>query len=731
MSGKHLAHTANQGGKVDALSEHLESVGRRAAEYASAFGASVEARLAGMLHDIGKYGILFRRRLEGTESGIDHWTAGAWIALMNYRQAGIASALAIQGHHVGLQKASKDALRLLDPKRLEATHPLGLRLSEQKPEVLLQIFRDDGLSLPSFQEIGPPLYSDLQRPPVAGMLDVRMLFSCLVDADFIETEAHFQGNTDGSKRYRDSGPDLEPQQAWQALTEYLERLESLSNAASHVNELRADLLTACVEAGRQPPGLYTLTAPTGAGKTLSMLAFALRHALQHGLRRIVVVIPYLTIIEQTVQVYRTIFAAFKQGEMLQEYVLENHSLAGTRDTRSDGEKAVADVDEDLSRQSLFLAENWDAPIIITTSVQFLESLFANRPSACRKLHRLAKSVILFDEVQTLGVDLAVPTLAALSRLVERYESTVVFSTATQPAFSHLHKSVKGYAAGGWNPREIVPPTLRLFERAKRTTVQWPQDLNIRTSWEDLVRRIEAQKQVLCIVNLKRHALLIHRLLHDNEVTGLCHLSTNMCPAHRWKVLDRVKRLLAEGKPCRLVSTQCVEAGVDLDFPMVFRAWGPLEAIAQAAGRCNRNGKQEKGFVWVFLPEEEAYPGGAYRQASGVTRMLLKASVTHEADIHSPETFYEYYRLLYDLMDPQNRNEELIEAIKGQDFVEVARHYRLIRQDAINVLIPYDRKSYGKLKKEVRGTGLTRKWVVKARPYSIGIFRPRPDDPIRP
>jgi len=727
MRPRHLAHTANKFNKVDYLCDHLQRVAARAAEFAAAFGASGEASLAGLLHDVGKYGELFQQRLEDPRRvrGIDHWSAGAWISLDRYKQMGIAAALAIQGHHIGLQQATGDALRSLDPKRLEKIHPLGLRLSETDLASLCDVFEHDGLRLPEPETFGKSVFPGLDLPRVASMLDVRMLFSVLVDADFIETEAHFRPDS-----LRKAGPVLQAERDWEDLSQYLQRLHEQSDASLSVNQLRADLLQACNEAAVKPTGLFTLTAPTGTGKTLSMLAFALKHALFHGLRRIVVVIPYLSIIEQTVSAYGKVFESSKAREYISHYILEDHSLAGTGKEDRDSETQDADMEDEGLRRRRLLAENWDAPIVVTTSVQFLESLFANKPGACRKLHRLARSVVLFDEVQTLRVDLAVPTLAALSRLAERYGATVVFSTATQPAFGHLNSAVKKYCRLGWEPSEIVPQNLLLFERAKRTFIEWPRDIDRPISWVDLAAQLSTEVQSLCIVNLKRHALALYRELKNRNSEGLFHLSTNMCPAHRRKVLEEVKTRLVEGKPCRLISTQCVEAGVDVDFPTVFRAFGPLDAIAQAAGRCNRNGKSKQGKVTVFVPEEEKFPDGAYRQAADVTRILLKQSALQALDIDTPQTFEKYYRALYDLTEPQNSNPALTVALDGLDFDKAASLYRVIAKDAVNVLVPYDLTWYEELRDEVLETGLTRVWIAKARPYTIGLFRPRDDDPIR-
>ena len=566
-----LAHSPSKdGSRIDTVADHLKAVSERAAEYAAAFGADAkeEARLAGLLHDLGKYGELFQKRLRGEAEHIDHWSSGAWYALDVFKHRGLAAALAVQGHHIGLQQAAKDALRKLNPATWDPRMHEGRRLSTPG------VGAADELHLPAADALPESLYDHAIAHHAATMLDVRMLFSALVDADFIETEAHFDARN-GEKQYRGTGSALEPARALNVLLTHIEEVARESQAATGVNSLRQDLLNACLNKASDPQGRFTLTAPTGSGKTLSMLAFALKHAAHHNLRRVVMVIPYLNIIDQTAKVYRRVLG--------DEYVLEHHSLAGMR-----GDDDIHDVGENRQAE---LSENWDAPIVVTTSVQMLESLFANQSKPCRKLHRLAQSVILFDEVQTLPTGLAVPTLATLSRLVERYQATVVFATATQPAFSHLHDKVKEYCACGWQPEEIVPAALRLFDRARRTKVVWPEPER-RTGWDELAGSLASDdcRRSLCVVNLKRHALELFQKLRERKVDedSLFHLSTNMCPAHRKVVLDEVRQRLNDGLSCRLVSTQCVEAGVDVDFPVVYRAWGPFDSIAQAAGRCNRN-----------------------------------------------------------------------------------------------------------------------------------------------
>jgi CRISPR-associated endonuclease/helicase Cas3 len=698
-------------------------VAERAAAFADPFGAGEEARLAGLLHDLGKYSDSFTLRLEGKAHGLDHWSAGAWVVLTRYQQAGMAAALAIQGHHVGL--GSRDGLRDLRPELLAARHPLGLTLTAPDPKKLLDHLERDGLRLPTLTGS----VFDQQAPKAAAQLDVRMLFSALVDADFLETEAHFQGEADGpgAKRHRAPGPELAPERALAALDAHLDRVAAGSRAAARVNDLRADLRHACLDAAALPPGLFTLTAPTGSGKTLSLLGFALRHAVLHGLRRIVVALPFLSLLEQTVAVYREVF-----GESFgADYVVEHHSLAGTRD---EAPRPGADLDAaaEAKRRARQLAENWDAPVVVTTSVQLLESLFADRPRACRKLHRLAGSVLLLDEVQTLPPRLAAPTLAALSHLAHRYGATVVFATATQPAFEGLADKVKPLAATGWQPREIAPESLQLFARARRNRVHWRLDEPL--SWTGLAAELAGRGQALAIVNLKRHARELAGHLQALGAPGLALLSTNLCPAHRERVLAEVRAKLLDDTepPCLLVSTQCIEAGVDVDFPAVYRALAPLDAIAQAAGRANRNGRLDAGEVHVFEPPPEdalPYPDRAYGAAAEITREMLRDKAG-DLDLDDPKVFHAYFTRLYLLGKQAEIDPKLLEAIQTIDFTKAAQSYRLIDQDTVQVLVPYDLPVFRGLRAELARTGLTRVWVQRARPHTVNLYRPKRDDPRR-
>lgn len=716
----YYAHSNNKAGSKHPLAEHLRDVSKLAGKFAEASSFGDEAGLAGLLHDLGKYGDRFQARLEGNDHGLDHWSIGAWLALQKDYQA-VAAALAIQGHHIGLQYLNKSGLANLSPAKLAQNHPQQLSLSETDLATLKSRLIDDGLTptKPEKTVCGTEIRSGCDL-----MFDIRLLFSALVDADFLDTEAHFQSGPNG-KRHRPDGPKLQASAALEILLAHIDKLGRNSNADPGVAKVRQQLRDSCLNAAGHSPGLFTLTAPTGSGKTLAMLAFALAHAAKYELRRVILVIPYLSIIEQTAAIYRNLFEPhFASG-----YVLEHHSLAGLgkEECESDAEGEFGISDERRRRQ---LAENWDAPIIVTTSVQMLESLFSNRPSACRKLHRLPQSVILFDEVQTLPAPLAVPTLATLTHLAHAHKTSIVFATATQPAFEHLHAYVQEHAPAGWQPRKVVPAPERLFTPMRRVKRIW-DDSNQPIVWSELAKQIREKQQVLCIVNLKRHA---RKLWEESDDPNTFHLSTNLCPAHRQVLLADIRERLAMDKPVRLIATQCVEAGVDLDFPSVFRAYGPLEAIIQAEGRCNREGRLPGlGELRIFMPEDENYPPGGYRQAAQITKMLLQRLGPEGMKLDDPDFITAYYRELYDIGKPEasKKTQELLQYVREGSFPDVARIYRLIEQDAINVIVPYQGETalFEELLRMAEGTGLTGEFIRKARPLAVSLFRPESSSPV--
>lgn len=715
----YYAHSGNDYKNWHTLKEHLTSVSRLAGEYLTGWQGEEEARLAGLLHDLGKYGDRFQNRLHGQDKGLDHWSQGAFLAVK--KCAAIAAALAIQGHHIGLQKLQKEDLAKLKPESLVQNHPQNLMLSESDIDLLEDRLKKDGLS---FTKPSSRLFAGFLVPSQAridNMLDVRRLFSALVDADFIDTEAHFNGNEQG-KVPRKQGLKLNEnslaKQALEQLKSHINDKAGQPNPSETLNGIRQELLQSCLQQAQQKTGTFTLTAPTGSGKTLSMLSFALQHALENGLERVIMVVPYLSIIEQTAKVYRDIFADF--GD---DFILEHHSMAGLG-----VEKAETDAEGDqeqerqIKRQRL-LSENWDAPIIITTSVQFLESLFSNRPSSCRKIHRIANAVILFDEVQTLPTHLAIPSLAAVSHIATHWHSSVVFSTATQPAFNHLHEEVIKHSTGGWQPDEIVIHHASMMDKLRRVNFTWLPD---KLAWQDLADTLSQHQQVLCIVNLKRHAQTLWQALEGAD--DVFHLSTNLCPLHRQAVLAEVRQRLKDGLPCRLIATQCIEAGVDVDFPVVYRAFAPLDAIIQAAGRCNREGKLDSGQTFVFMPDCEGwlYPDGTYQQAANVTESL-KNELGEHFDLYDPKVIEQYYRRLYTVAAPEQSAKDLYGAIQELSFPDVARQFRLIKSDMINIVVPFDKPLFDDLKNQADDKGLTAQWIKQARGLSISLFRPKSDD----
>ncbi|GAB6187693.1 CRISPR-associated helicase Cas3' [Thermopirellula anaerolimosa] len=742
-SGEYLAHSANDRGQgiPELLRDHLLRVAELAQRFAEPFSCGHQAYAAGLLHDAGKYGDRFQSYIRGRESrGGDHAAPGAIIAAYRYGKGGLFPAAAIEGHHGGMEylplsakQYCEDRIRLFkETPRKFSTDDLGR---------LKTLLDKEGIALPA--EVEGLVRSGKM---IADMLDARMLFSSLVDADYLATEAHFAGDAQTPYRLTPERPPLDLARAIQAFEDHLESVRNHSdNIDSPMRELRESLLNDCIAAAASPTGLFTLSAPTGSGKTLAMLAFALHHAQRHGLRRIVVVLPYLNIIDQTVQEYRNIFSearGFDPG-----IIQEHHSLAeqgrddAARISGDHGDPDSEDAEEPEST-SRSLTPNWDAPIILTTTVQFFESLFSARPSRCRKLHRLAKSVILFDEVQTLPPKLAVATLSALSRLAQPdgpYGSSLVFATATQPAFETLESRVAMYAPGGWQPREIVRHPERLFAAAAgRVQTVWRHETPI--SLQDLAAELQGHDRVMCIVNLRRHAADLARLLQASGTAGVLHLSTNMCPVHRLRVLDEVRRRLRENVPIRLVATQCVEAGVDLDFPTVYRAIAPLESLVQAAGRCNRQGARESGRVVVFrvADERSEYPPD-YKYPVAITQTLLKqlniSQNTEDSRIlYDPKTMSTYFATLYKTIGRDDSKiypddeRELLQAIEAGRFDEVEHHYRLIPDITINVLTSYNPEERDELTAELKnppgGKGdWVRDWIRRASRYAVSMFRP--------
>lgn len=699
------------------IKSHADGVTARAISFAAAFGEEVRAEWAAKFHDLGKCGQRFQRRLEGRDSGLDHWSIGAHLVLK--KTCDCALFLTIQGHHIGLQQGDKATVDAFNLEEIadKLTEPAP---NQTKVRPLLNRLEAQGVTLPKRSIQG------VFGVSAAAMLNIRVFFGALVDADHLDTEEAMRPDHVPT---RPEGQRLDVQRSLEVLEQHLDRLAQ-QDLPKETLELRRDLLQACGQAAEQSERRWTLSAPTGSGKTLAMLYFALKRAeADSRIRRIVVVLPFLSILDQTVQIYRELFKDFPIG-----YVLEHHSLSGTRKRPpKNGEESEKDR---IARQ---MTQNWDAPIIITTSVQLLESLHSNHPSTCRKLHRLAGSVILLDEVQTIPLTLVPQTLKTLSHLSSsKYGAVLVMSTATQPAFTELHEQIlKEEKEGeGWQPQEMVPAQLKLFQRIKRVKVDW--QLEEAVSWEEVSRWIAEEHQALCILNLKAHTQELIQKLDDQD--GVFHLSTSMCPTHRQQVLTEVRRRLQAEETVRLISTQCVEAGVDLDFPFVARSLAPLDAIAQAAGRCNRHGKiRGGGLLRVFKPlvvgDERMYPTDAYKNAASATENLyadlaIEAELAMEEGIEGaeglnlddPEVFRRYWlRVWRNQSSARKKMKELHNRVILQDFPYVAQHYRLIPDDTVNVLVPFNEEAEA-LRDEAREFGVSRDWMRRAQPYSVSVFR---------
>ncbi len=662
------------------LREHLNRTASLAAQFASVFKASTWARTAGLWHDIGKYSSEYQRRLTAIAQNpddpapkVDHSTAGAQNAVSRFKDPGKILAYVIAGHHSGMP----------DGKSVDSC--LATRLEKAVPD-----YSACPNALLKRQLTKLPFSLDMQDPRRAAFqlsFFTRMLFSCLVDADFLDTESFMRPY---QATWRGGYPTFE--QLAQRLDEALNRLAE-DAADIPINRYRSSILRDCRRASDQPPGLFSLTVPTGGGKTLSSLAFAINHALLYEMERVIYVIPYTSIIEQNADVFRKALG--------NNAVLEHHSNFDPPDG---------------DRKSRLSAENWDAPIIVTTNVQFFESIFHNRTSKCRKLHNLAKSAVVLDEAQMLPSPLLKPCIEALRELTTSYGTTVVLCTATQPALNTSGTFMNGLN----NVREIISDPVALYTAFKRVNAKALG----RVADNKLVDRLKQSKQVLCIVNMRKHAGEIYRILARGEDRGCYHLSALMCPAHRTEVLEKIKQALLNGEPCQVISTQLIEAGVDIDFPVVFRASAGLDSVAQAAGRCNREGRiTSGGQLFVFEPEE-ILPPGYFRETAQVARSVMRRYRNFLSMDAVTEYFREYYWMKGDLLDEYGILDDIAEGAFAGDFPfkRVCRKFKIIDEDTESLIVPWDSKAEGIIE-NLRDTDVPGMWIRKAQRYTVQL-RPK-------
>ena len=631
------------------LDAHSKAVAELAKAFASHLRAGEWGRAVGLLHDVGKARLPFQEMLKGMRTKDDETHHAKYGAKLAFDAGSWPLSFAIAGHHVGLPDFCDLQNTVNNTEALDS--PSEFLFPPEKSLPFPIVSEEDVLSLEFF---------------------TRLLFSCLIDADRLDS-AFWERKGDLTSELAKPQIPLDSSVLLSRLLAERE-IQCHKHPAGVLSDVRNRIFDACVTAGEKPQGFFSLTVPTGGGKTLSGMAFALAHAKAHGLRRVIVVIPYLSIIEQNAAEYRRVLDPDRQ-----RVVLECHSAA---------QPNASGTDDSLLPLEL-VTENWDAPIIVTTSVQFLESLFAASPSRARKLHNITDTVILFDEVQTLPTRLLTPVLSVFRELVTHYGVSFVFSSATQPAFRKSPSLPEGLAPD--ELCEIVPDPEAVYRTLRR--VDYAFEPNALT-WDELSDKLRAEKQCLCIVNLTRHAYELWKCLDDNKPSPAerpIHLSSAMCPAHRLAVIRHIRRLLSDGKPCRVISTQLIEAGVDVDFPIVWRAMGPLDSIVQAAGRCNREGCLERGRVHVFSPVENKLPGGIYRTATGqaasTLSLLRKGSEESVGDAlaSDPHLFTDYFTALYQLAETDGM--DIQKARSEFNFRSVARKVKVIDDGGRGIVVP--------------------------------------------
>lgn len=616
------AHSRNAQGFRHSLVDHLRGTSALAAQFAQPFGGADVARWLGLVHDVGKASCAWQTGLDRAEAdqrpvGIDHKSLGAQLATA---RCGWPFALAAFGHHGGLQTRAK--LRgklgaLTDQERLD-----GAGAYESVARLIPEIRATEQLPTP-----------EAWRVPLVMEMAVRMVFSALCDADFLDTAAHFDGAT---------GPRVRPPTDFAALRDRFEKRRAALLAErppAALDTLREEVYRGCVTAASAPPGVFRLPAPTGSGKTIAAAGFGLHHAAAHGHRRVIVAVPFLTITEQNAEVYRSLL----DGVNNEPTVLEHHS------------GVYLDRDDSRSRWHRLAAENWDAPFVVTTFVRLFESLLGRRPAQVRRVHRVAGSVLVLDEVQALPHAMLIPILDALRTLVEHFGTTVVLSSATQPDFWELSPFA------GLPATDMVHEPSRLTAALRRVRYQWR--LDPKPSLVEIADEVARERAAMVVVNTTADAKAVHARWHGADAKDTAfHLSARMCPAHRRRVLHDVRYRLATGDSVLLVSTQLIEAGVDVDFPVVFRALAPADSLLQAAGRANREGRlSQLGRLVVFAPSDGGAPP-SYPHLVGATAARFGPGKADPDDFTALRSYYQAVYSGLNLADPGHRG-QLIQAAR--------------------------------------------------------------------
>lgn len=661
---EYIAHLNKE--RTQTLKDHLCGTAELAGYFAGRFGKADWGYTCGMLHDIGKYSLAFQDKIKNNSNRqVDHSTAGAKAC---FEKGGMYSFMSycIAGHHSGLPDYGSSS----DPGNAPTLQGRKKKHIEDCGAYKSEIHIPEIKTLPFDPQNSPD-------PDFSLSVFIRMLYSCLVDADFLDTEYFMkEGQTQ-----REAGE--EPSVLLEKLKKHVAGW-LLNEDTETVNGRRTEILRHCFECGHKERGIFQLTVPTGGGKTIASLAFALQHAVENQMDRVIYVIPYTSIIEQNAEVFREIL-----GE---QNVLENHYNVDYEST------------EELKPMQL-ASENWDKPVVVTTNVQFFESLFANKSSKCRKLHNIANSVIIFDEAQMLPTDYLKPCIAVMEELVANFGSSIVLCTATQPALSPFFQRKMPVT-------ELCPRVEEQFRFFERVTFQ-----NIGTISEDeLIEKLQKEEQALCIVNTKKRA---QRLYQKMKGEGVFHLSTAMYPKHRRRVLDKIRQLVKDGKRCILISTSLVEAGVDLDFCTVYRQLAGVDSMIQAAGRCNREGKRDAqdSFAYLFQFEEKEYVPGQQLQID-VSKMLLSEG----EDISSLHGIEKYFEALYHFRGDSLDKKKIFEEFKDKrfNFAKAAKEFKLIEENTLTVFISREEEAE-ELLWQIKRQGYTKSGMRKAGQYCVQLY----------
>jgi len=671
-----FAHTRYNDSKKQYLTTHLSDTARMAAEFGEPFHGDDLAYAAGIFHDMGKAVEDFQDKLLGKPVHVDHSTAGAQEAESRFSPWGRLLAYIIAGHHGGLpdwESSSHSSLRT----RLTKTLPQHNSSMYQQFLKLIEEEEIPSLNPPRFLSIlQSQTFEHTKEVNFALMFLTRMIHSCLVDADFLDTERFMHHEQYDARHNTKSLGTL-----YSMFMQHMDRVRKGERTQLHI--IRNQIFDSCITAAHKRPGFFSLTVPTGGGKTLASMGFALEHAKIYQKRRVIYAIPYTSIIEQNAAVFKRIF-----GE---EVVLEHHSNI--------------DPERETTTNRL-QSENWNAPIVVTTNVQFFESLFAHTSSATRKLHNIADSIIILDEAQMVPTSLLEPILRILQSLQNDYGCTVVLCTATQPILTKR----SFLPAGLKDVREIIPDPIELAQSLKRVRTHY---IDAPLSYEEITQHLLNQRQVLCIFNKKKDAYRLYGSLSQSAAESTFHLSTNMCPRHRSHMLSLIHARLKQGEECRVVSTQLIEAGVDIDFPVVYRAIAGLDSLAQAAGRCNREGTLSAGDLYVFTPEEKLHPGQLKRSAESGENTLISSNgdfLSLEAIEHYFTDFYHKESRLQS-KDGIGFDRKGIMQHTGREegkyfFQSMSKAFRFIESEAVSVIISWKRD-----------------WVAELRQYTWAGFLP--------